>query len=354
MSAPDMVPAAVSPPGAQAVTLAVRGKTRTVDVPPNATVAALFAAVEDELEPSTIKMLCRGKRLAPGDAIPANAKIMVLGTTRAEKETVRSAKSDPLLRGFAAEEAKEAARRGGGGPAQDAEFKFCRFKACDRFDGADGAPHHYDAEKLLRSLAAEVSPIMVRHEWVVGGLIEMDPRDDRLLKQKEQEGGCLLGYNENGGARIYVRLRLPDGAFRERDDLAKTLLHELCHNVVGPHNAAFFALYAQLRTEYLDLRRGAAPARPKAASLADLSDPSKAPVEDVVAAELRREAGNGAINAGERMSAAMIAHAVANAPPAPAAAAPAPAPAPPAGASRSCASARSAASARARAASSSF
>ena len=103
-----MVPAAVSPPGAQAVTLAVRGKTRTVDMPPNATVAALFAAVEDELEPSTIKMLCRGKRLAPGDAIPADAKIMVLGTTRAEKETVRSAKSDPLLRGFAAEEAKEA------------------------------------------------------------------------------------------------------------------------------------------------------------------------------------------------------------------------------------------------------
>ena len=137
-----MVPAAVSPPGAQAVTLAVRGKTRTVDMPPNATVAALFAAVEDELEPSTIKMLCRGKRLAPGDAIPADAKIMVLGTTRAEKETVRSAKSDPLLRGFAAEEAKEAARRGGGGPAQDAEFKFCRFKACERFDGADGAPHH--------------------------------------------------------------------------------------------------------------------------------------------------------------------------------------------------------------------
>ena len=73
MSAPDMAAAATTPPSTQAITLAVLGKTRTVDVPPNATVAALFAAVEDELEPSTIKMLCRGKRLAPGDAIPATS-----------------------------------------------------------------------------------------------------------------------------------------------------------------------------------------------------------------------------------------------------------------------------------------
>ena len=62
-----------------------------------------------------------------------------------------------------------------------------------------------------------------------------------LLKQKEAEGGggCLLGYNENGGARIFVRLRCQDGSFRDKDELMKTLLHELCHNVFGPHGAPF-------------------------------------------------------------------------------------------------------------------
>ena len=58
------------------------------------------------------------------------------------------------------------------------------------------------------------------------------------MKKKQQEGGCLLGYNENMGARIYVK-RQDDGSFHDRDALMKTLLHELCHNVVGPHNAVF-------------------------------------------------------------------------------------------------------------------
>jgi hypothetical protein len=33
--------------------------------------------------------------------------------------------------------------------------------------------------------------------------------------------------------------------------LAETLLHELCHNWVGPHNALFWTLFAQMRVEYL-------------------------------------------------------------------------------------------------------
>ena len=49
-----------------------------------------------------------------------------------------------------------------------------------------------------------------------------------------------------------------DGSFHDRDALMKTLLHELCHNVVGPHNAVFFALYADVRAEHLALTRKAA------------------------------------------------------------------------------------------------
>jgi hypothetical protein len=45
---------------------------------------------------------------------------------------------------------------------------------------------------------------------MVGTLGEMDPIDDRLMQKKEQQGGCLLGYNTNGGVRIDVKLRTDD------------------------------------------------------------------------------------------------------------------------------------------------
>ena len=134
-------------------------------------------------------------------------------------------------------------------------------------------------------MASEVAPIMVSHAWTVGGLIEMDPRDDQIMKKKQQEGGCLLGYNENMGARIYVKLRKDDGSFHDRDALMKTLLHELCHNVVGPHNAVFFALYADVRAEHLALTRKAAG---RHRTLADAS------TKETVARELASEAGNSA------------------------------------------------------------
>ena len=74
----------------------------------------------------------------------------------------------------------------------------------------------------------------------------MDPRDDQIMKKKQQEG-VFVRIQRNMGARIYVKLRQDDGSFNDRDALMKTLLHELCHNVVGPHNAVFFALYADVR-----------------------------------------------------------------------------------------------------------
>ena len=87
---------------------------------------------------------------------------------------------------------------------------------------------------------------------MVGRLEEMDP-DDRLAAVTEkQRGGCLLGYNQNGGQVIYLRLRQNERgqhsiAFRPYTELIDTLLHELCHNLSGPHNLVFWRLFGLLK-----------------------------------------------------------------------------------------------------------
>lgn len=55
------------------------------------------------------------------------------------------------------------------------------------------------------------------------------------------QGSCTLGYNENGGARIFVRLRTDDlRDLRPYRQLVNTLIHELCHNAFGPHTEPFW------------------------------------------------------------------------------------------------------------------
>ena len=204
------------------VTLSVSGADQRIAITENATAALLFDAVADALDASTVKLLHKGKRLARDDALTPGMRVLCLGTTTQQKQAIAAQKSDPTIRGFKAEAQREAARRGATEDfAQHPEYKFCRIEAVKRFDGR-GGPHRFEAEKLLRSMASEVAPIMVSHAWTVGGLLEMDPRDDQIMKKKQQEGGCLLGYNENMGARIYVKLRQDDGTFHDRDALMKT------------------------------------------------------------------------------------------------------------------------------------
>lgn len=62
----------------------------------------------------------------------------------------------------------------------------------------------------------------------------------------------LLGYNTNAGLRIDLRLRTPTlDEFEPYCSLVDTLLHELAHNEIGPHNAMFWNLFAQLKADYL-------------------------------------------------------------------------------------------------------
>ena len=48
---------------------------------------------------------------------------------------------------------------------------------------------------------------------------------------------------------VKLRLRKPnrDLDFFPFDQVLDTMLHELCHNVHGPHNASFYKLWDELR-----------------------------------------------------------------------------------------------------------
>lgn len=99
---------------------------------------------------------------------------------------------------------------------------------------------------MLRKIGSIVKPIMRQRMWRVGTLAEFYPAQQNLL-----------GLNINHGQKINLRLRYPGDAnqFLPLEQVVDTMLHELCHNVIGPHNAEFHALWDQLRDEHEALLR---------------------------------------------------------------------------------------------------
>ncbi|KAH9614640.1 hypothetical protein KSS87_007985 [Heliosperma pusillum] len=101
-----------------------------------------------------------------------------------------------------------------------------------------------EARKMMERIAKQVEPIMQNHNWRVKVLSEMFP------KRKQ-----LLGLNVGAGIEVKLRLRKPnnDMEFLPFDRVLDTMLHELCHNAHGPHNASFYKLWDQLRKECEEL-----------------------------------------------------------------------------------------------------
>ena len=55
---------------------------------------------------------------------------------------------------------------------------------------------------------------------------------------------------------IVLRLRTDSlKGFRPYHDLINTLLHELTHNVWGPHDHNFWKLYGELKAQYMKFHR---------------------------------------------------------------------------------------------------
>ncbi|KAF9643949.1 WLM-domain-containing protein [Thelephora ganbajun] len=102
-----------------------------------------------------------------------------------------------------------------------------------------------DALKLLQRIASLVKPIMRKRGWILPVLAEFFPDSNPNL------------LDINMGQQILVRLRPhfdPDAFFPE-GDIVHTMLHELTHNVHGPHDDSFYKYLAGLETEYEDLKR---------------------------------------------------------------------------------------------------
>ena len=107
-------------------------------------------------------------------------------------------------------------------------------------------PRADEALDLLRKIASLVKPIMRKHGWHLPTLSEFFPKNPNLL-----------GVNINGGAKICIRLRPqhdPSSFLPLEDSLIGTMLHELTHNVRGPHDDVFFKQLDALQDEYDDLR----------------------------------------------------------------------------------------------------
>ena len=103
-----------------------------------------------------------------------------------------------------------------------------------------------EALQHLRKIASLVKPLMRQRNWRVGTLAEFYPQETNLL-----------GLNINRGEKICLRLRYPgdDTQFLPVENVVDTMLHELAHNVVGPHNQEFHALWDKLRDEHEALLR---------------------------------------------------------------------------------------------------
>ncbi|KAL7604299.1 hypothetical protein Lser_V15G17759 [Lactuca serriola] len=101
-----------------------------------------------------------------------------------------------------------------------------------------------EAKEILEKIAKQVQPIMRKHKWKVNILSEFCPPNP-----------ALLGLNINGGAEVKLRLRRQNNEwdFFPYEQILDTMLHELCHNQYGPHNADFYNLLDEIRKECEEL-----------------------------------------------------------------------------------------------------
>ncbi|KAL9228442.1 hypothetical protein vseg_004025 [Gypsophila vaccaria] len=101
-----------------------------------------------------------------------------------------------------------------------------------------------EARKILEDVAKQVQPIMYKHQWKVPLLSEFCPSEP-----------ALMGLNIGGGAEIKLRLRRQERQwdFFKYEQILDTMLHELCHNEHGPHDADFYKLLDGLRLECEEL-----------------------------------------------------------------------------------------------------
>ena len=165
-----------------------------------------------------------------------------------EEETKTKTKTCDEMVGYGPRARPRAKKKGSTAGTYDKEDTGVRtpdgkhgFERCQVLAGASrDADDRRRARAMLRcaaSLAAHA--VMAQRGWLVPTLVEFLPRNQ-----------SLLGINVNSGQRIKVRLRSTHGGgFLPFVNILGTLLHELVHNEIGPHNERFYKLLDTLWTE---------------------------------------------------------------------------------------------------------
>lgn len=97
-----------------------------------------------------------------------------------------------------------------------------------------------EAKAILDRVARTVTPVMLRRRWKVLMLKEFYPQQDGLL-----------GMNVNRGETILLRLRPPGNKneFYPWEHTIGTMIHELTHMEIGPHNSDFYKLMDEIADE---------------------------------------------------------------------------------------------------------
>lgn len=113
------------------------------------------------------------------------------------------------------------------------------FFCCQEITTLKGS-NEKEAIELLNRAAKQVSVIMVKRKWKVLKLCEFYPQNQNLL-----------GLNVNQGEKVLIRLRhaADYNRFLSYRSILGTLLHELCHNVYGPHDQKFYNLLNEIKLE---------------------------------------------------------------------------------------------------------
>ena len=99
---------------------------------------------------------------------------------------------------------------------------------------------------VLKKIAWQVQPIMIRRGWSVGVLLELKP-----------EGTRQAGDNMNRGQRVRLKVRRPAGGVEDYDHVLLVMLHELCHNKHDKHSDAFYKLLDEITEVHLSLHTSA-------------------------------------------------------------------------------------------------
>eukprot|EP01024_Parvocaulis_polyphysoides_P073567 TRINITY_DN9475_c0_g1_i7.p1 TRINITY_DN9475_c0_g1~~TRINITY_DN9475_c0_g1_i7.p1 ORF type:complete len:359 (-),score=53.50 TRINITY_DN9475_c0_g1_i7:422-1498(-) len=235
-----------------------QGQTYKIDIAEdNPTLEHLLQKIcqQSGIALETVKLIVpkRSKPLLPSSVLCTEAglksgsKVLILGSSQQQVESVRNSREDATIVGFQ-EELQRAARKISYATTSDQlNSGTSRFSSYKVLEQSGLTPPPEQAMKLLKQLATDPSivHIMNVHNWNVGLLSEMPPEGKVGVSAM-----CILGYNVNKGQEISLRLRTDDlKGFRKYIKIRETLIHELTHMVWGDHDINFKNLNSQLLKE---------------------------------------------------------------------------------------------------------